>query len=426
MIIQYLQPLGGKLNVHLVVFTTLLLFVLESEEAARAQGIERESMAGENAAESSLNTNVENQPYNFQVGPVNLRVEAGAGISYNDNIQLADTGRESDLILQPSAAIHALWQATQENALTLDLGISYQHYFEHSTYDAFLISPDTLTQFNLFVGDFKINLHDAFSYQDNPVQVGQLSNVPQFSRFTNDAGIKVDWDLGDIVTSLAYDHTNFWVFTPAYEYLNYQSDSVSPQLTYNISKTIQAGLTSTLTDLRYDQNFQNNYTEVKGGPFVTAQLTNALSVNAQAGWDYADYDHGGLNGDSENVNSYYASLGITHRINDVLVESLTAGQEFLPGITSNYTKRIYAQYAPAWQATSAINLGAQFWWENLDDSNATFRENSNRYGAGLSLNYAATDHVTLGLSYNYVLKISDLNYYNYSQNLVSLQCRYAF
>src|SRR5207248_811074 len=105
-----------------------------------------------------------------------------------------------------------------------------------------------------------------------------------------------------------------------------------------------------------------------------------LSVHAGGGAHLAYYDGGGRNGDRENNETYYANVGVNHRINDVLTESLTAGEESLPGITSNFTDRIYANYTNSWQATSYINLGSFLWWENLADSSAAFRETSNRYG----------------------------------------------
>jgi hypothetical protein len=409
---------------RIAIISALTLLVMGSD--AHGQGIVRDSLAGQNAAEASLNQNADNQPSNFQLGPVTLRVEAGATVRYNDNITLANSGKLADGIIEPTVGLHALWQATEANALTLDLDLSYQHYLEHSGYDAFLISPNSQTLFNVYIGDFKIAFKDAFSYQDDPVQVGQLSNLPQFRRFTNDAGIKVDWDLSDVILSLGYDHTNFWVFESTYEYLDYQSDMLSPQVTFNVSPTIQAGLSTSFDDVRYDQNIQNNYTQIRAGPFVTATLTDNLSVNAQAGWNYANFDTGGLNGDTEDINSFYCGVGVNHRINDVLTESLIAGREFLPGITSNFTQRIYANYTPVWQITTSINLSAPLWWENLADSQGNFREISNRYGAGLNLTFAVTDHVTFTAGYQYIRKSSDITGLSYEQNAADLSLRYSF
>jgi opacity protein-like surface antigen len=180
------------------------------------------------------------------------------------------------------------------------------------------------------------------------------------------------------------------------------------------------------SDVRYEQNFQNDYTSFSVGPFVNATISDNLSVDAQVGGYFSDYARGGLNGDSENISSYYGSAGVNQRINDVISESLTAGREFLPGLTSNFTDRIYANYTDAWQATSLINIGANLWWENLDDSDAFSREESNRYGFGLNLVDNVTKNATLNLNYQYILKVANPNALSYYQNAVTIGFRYQF
>jgi hypothetical protein len=369
---------------------------------------------------------IANQPYNLQIGPVTLRADAGSTVSYNDNINLAETGRQHDWIITPDVNIHGLWQVTDLNVLTFDLGVGYEKYLLHPSDSSPLISPDSQARFKIFVGDFKITLHDAFTYQNNPTQVGQLSNVSQFQYFSNDAGITVDWDVGDMTVTLGYDHINFYVFQQTYSYLDYQTDTVSPQVTFSFSKTIQAGFNASLGSTRYDQTVQNNSTQLSGGPFVSAQISENLSINAQAGWEFTDYAKGGSNGDSSNIDSFYGNVGITHRINDALQQSLTFGRAYLPGITSNYTDQIYANYTPTWHATSLFDIAPQFSWQQLQDSEATVRQNSTIFGAGLNIGFKLTEHSTVNSTYSYLMKNSNLNSTSYSQDLVSLGLKYQF
>jgi len=415
-----------------------------------AQGIERYSMAGQSAAEAAHNTNIENQPYNLQIGPVTLRADAGLTVSYNDNINLANTGNQAitgkqaiignqaitgdqsntgmqaDWIITPDVNIHALWQATELNTLTFDLGISYQQYLAHSAYDSIQIAPDSQTQFKIFIGDFVIHLHDAFSYQNNPTAIGQLSHVSQFHYFSNDGGVLVDWDLGTLILTLGYDHTNFLVVEQAFSYLDYQSDVVSSQIAYNYTRTIQVGINGSFGSTKYDQNVQNNSTQLAAGPFVAAQITENLSINARGGLALNTYSQGGSNGDSSNVDSFYFSAGFTHRINDALRHSLTIGREFLPGITSNYTDRIYANYTPSWHATTLFDISPQLWWESLQDSSASFQETSTRFGGSLTIAFALTQHATVSLGYNYVMKNSNQRSFDYYQDLITLGLKYQF
>jgi hypothetical protein len=399
--------------------------LMNMTDQAKAQGIDRESLSGESAAEQLQQSGV-NQPYNLRLGPVTLRLEADTTVSYNDNINLANTGQIADILITPNATIHARWTVSDLNTLTLDLGIGYEMYLLHSQYDSLLLSPDSEAQFNFFVGDVALKIHDSSSYQQDPTQIAQLSNTTRLARFQNDAGIGATWDLNAIVLSLDYDHANLWVTQSVYDYLTNQSDSIAPKLTVKLDKSIDTGISLSFSNVRYEQSFQNNYLSLSVGPFVNATISDYLSLNAQAGGYFTDYSTGGHNGDSENISSYYGSAGVNHRINEYIRESLTVGREFLPGLTSNFTERVYANYADTWQATSTIAVDANLWWENLDDSDATFRETSNRYGVGLNFDDDLSEHATLSLDYQYILKNANPSTLSYDQNLVTLGLRYQF
>jgi hypothetical protein len=364
--------------------------------------------------------------YNLRLGPITLRTDADATMSYSDNINLAKTGRLADVLITPSCGVTAQWKVSDLNTLSLNLEIGYQAYLFHSQYDSILLSPDSQAQFNFFLGDVAFNVHDAFSYQQDPLQIGQVSNMVQLARFQNDAGIQATWDLSSLILSLSYDHANLWVTHSVFDYLTNQSDTVSPKVTFKVDKTIDTGIETSFSDVRYDQNFQNDYTSVSAGAFVTAELTQNLSVNAHAGSYSAYYATGGLNGDTENVSSFYGSAGVNHRINAALSESLTAEREDIPGLTSNFTQRTYVNYTNAWKAAEYINVGSTLWWENLEDSDAVTHETSNRYGVGLNLDYMVTKQATLNIDYQYVLKNADPSSLDYYQNSVTTGLRYQF
>lgn len=353
-------------------------------------------------------------------------MEAGITASYNDNINISKTASISDFIITPTTAIHGRWQVSDLNTVAFNIGLGYQMYLSHPADDSLLLSPDSEAQFNFFVGDVQVTVRDAFSYQQDPTAIGQLSNTVRLQRFTNDFGIGAKWDMSSFVVSLDYDHTNFWVTSSVYDYLTNQSDQLAPKITYSIDKSIQTGLAMSVSDTRYEKNFQNDNKNLSVGPFVTATLTKSLSVTAQAGGYFTTYDKGGGNGDGQNLSSYYGSLGINHEITTNIRESLTAGREFIPGLTSNYTERLYANYTVTWQATNHLNLGANLLWENLSDSQATVHETSDRYGVGLSANDSLNDHATLSLNYQYLLKDANPSILGYVQNQVTAGLNYQF
>ena len=399
--------------------------LMNMTEHVQAQGIDHVSLSGESVAEELRQSGVD-QPYNLKLGPFSLRMEAGVTTSYNDNINLTKTAPMGDLITTPTTTMHGLWQVSDLNTVAFNIGLGYQTYLSHSEDNCILVSPDSEAQFNFFVGDVMFTVHDGFSYQQDPTQIGQLSNTVRLERFTNDVGIGAKWDLSSFVLSLDYDHTNFWVTSSVYDYLTNQSDTVTAKVSYNVDKSIQTGLSMSVSDTRYEQNFQNDNRNLSVGPFVTATITKSLSVTGQAGGYFTTYDKGGGNGDSQDLNSYYFSLGINHQITQSIRESLTAGREFIPGLTTNYTERIYANYTLTWQATTYLNAGANLLWENLNDSQGTVHETSDRYGLGLSLNDSVTEHATLSLNYQYLVKNANPSLLSYEQNQVTAGVNYQF
>jgi hypothetical protein len=156
----------------------------------RAQDAVRPSLAGEAAAEARRQS-IQDIPYNLLAGPVRFRFSITTGIEYNDNINLAGENKQDDFIIRPQFNIAAIWPVTQLNTLRLDLGIGYAFYLDNTNDNTnnILISPGSQIAFDIFVGDFRINLHDRFSLQQDPTDEIQLSNVVDYGRFENTAGV---------------------------------------------------------------------------------------------------------------------------------------------------------------------------------------------------------------------------------------------
>ncbi len=156
-----------------------------------AQDAIRPSLAGQDSYEARQE-DISRIPYNLEMGPVRFRVGATVGAEYNDNINYADVHTEDDVIITPSMTLDAIWPITQLNTLRFDLGLGYSFYLDHSedNTDYLLVAPKSQLAFDIFIGDFRINLHDKFELQQDPVQEGALSNVVSYGRFENTAGFR--------------------------------------------------------------------------------------------------------------------------------------------------------------------------------------------------------------------------------------------
>src|SRR5438132_6613945 len=190
-----------------------LLFVtsmLVATASVYAQDAVRPSLAGQEASDARQQ-DVSRIPYNLLLGPVRFRVGASVGFEYNDNVTYAEVNEQDDFIITPNLTLDAIWPITQLNTLRLDLGVGYSFYLDHSQYDTdtILIAPKSQLAFDIFIGDFRINLHDRFQVQQDPIQVGALSNVRDYGRFENTAGLSVLWDLNKVLLQVGYDHYNY-------------------------------------------------------------------------------------------------------------------------------------------------------------------------------------------------------------------------
>src|SRR5678816_225324 len=92
----------------------LAVLLVGLSPSLRAQEAVRPSLAGEAAAEARRQS-IEQIPYNLLAGPVRFRFSITTGIEYNDNINLAETNKQDDIIIRPQFNIDAIWPVTQLN-----------------------------------------------------------------------------------------------------------------------------------------------------------------------------------------------------------------------------------------------------------------------------------------------------------------------
>jgi hypothetical protein len=425
----------------------------------RAQDAIRPSLAGEAAAEARRQS-IDKIPYNLQVGPIKFRFSATMGVEYNDNINLAEDGSiialtptgpilittspQSDFILRPQVNMNALWPITQLNTLKFDIGVGYAFYLDHSNYNTngVLVQPGSQLAFDIFVGDFRINIHDRFSLEQDPVAEVALSNVADYGRFQNTAGISVLWDLNKAVVTMGYDHYTFISTTSVFDYLDRNAEIFSGSIGFTPTSTMTVGVEGSFIDTYYDQTVLNDSRTYSAGGFIETQLTSYLKLRVAGGYQNIEFDNTGLVNDAHDLNDYYANALLSHRVNSVLTHNLAVGHETQLGVNSNYVKLNYVRHTANWNIFYKTLLSTELFYEDADDSggsgllflpipgvpniNPFVAEHIHRYGGALTLGYQLTPHVTLGLRYQYTQKNSDQPLRDYRQNRIALDGTYSF
>jgi Putative beta-barrel porin 2 len=392
-----------------------------------AQDAVRPSLAGEQAAEARRQ-DIEQIPYNLVTGAIRYRISATLGFEYNDNINLSENNPESDFIVHPQATINALWPVTQLNTLRLDIGLGYAFYLNHSSANTngVLLTPGSQLALDVFVGDFRINFHDRFSLQQDPISELQLSNVIDYGRFENTAGVSVLWDLNKVVATLGYDHYVYISTNSDLDYLNRNAEILIGSLACNISNTTWVGIESSFVHDYYDENILNDSNGVTAGAFVETQLSKYMKVRVGAGYQTIAFDNTGSVFDSHDEDDYYANILISHRLNAYITQTLAAGHENQLGVNSNYIRLNYLRHTVTWNIIRNTLLSTEVFYEDANDSGGFLNEHIHRYGGAITVGYQFTPHVTLGLRYQYVEKDSDVRFRDYSQNRVSFDGTYSF
>lgn len=405
----------------------LALVTMAGIGTAWAQDAVRPSLAGE-AASEARRQDIDRLPYNLMAGPVRFRVSATMGVEYNDNINYAEVNKQEDVILHPQINLNGVWPITQINTLTLDIGLGYSFYLDHSdaNTNGILISPQSQIAFDIFVGDFRINLHDRFSVQQDPIAEPAISNSVDYGRFENTGGVSVLWDLNKIVLTLGYDHYTYVSTTDDFDYLNRNAEELMGTAQFTVSSTTNVGVETNFVYNYYGENVLNNSDTFSAGAFVESQLTNNLRARVAGGYQMIDFENGGTVNDFTDVEDYYVNLLVTHRINSAIRQSLSAGHENQLGVNSNSIRLNYVRHTVSWNIIRNTLLSTEFFYEDADESGGFIDEHFHRYGGALTLGYQLTPHVTLGLRYQYTQKDSDVPLRDYEQNRVSLDGTYSF
>ena len=409
-------------------------------------------------APSSLSPNlVENMQANvddanFAIGPLRFSMAVGFGVEFNDNITLADEDRVSDIILRPSANVDVFWRLTDMNTLRLSLGLSYSKYIDHSEYDTdgVLISPLSELEFKFQVGNVNFTARDRFSYQQEPYSISNLSNVAQYGRYENEAGLDAEWDLNsNIRFEGGYTHYNLWSQDDIFSEQDRSIDTVYFKPSYQLFPTVRVGFRTSFSWIDFDSSDRGDGSTFFIGPFVEWQVTDFTRVYAEVGYQRLSLDGNqnqvfsrGLldefdsdlrdsieaaeeDGGSSDSNSYYVRLDIENQLTTTYLQRLNFTKTAEIGFFSSYYDLYHVEYNATYTGINKLEIGPSLFFEYYETSGG-FPEKATRVGAAVGARYHLTDAVTLGADYRFLRKDSDVEGADYYQNLAFLSIYYKF
>ena len=318
--------------------------------------------------------------------------------------------------------------------LKFDIGIGFERYIDHAdaTSGNIYITPGSELAFDVFVADiFRINFHDRFDLRQDPIDQPSLSNVTNFGRFTNTAGVTAVADLNALVLTAGYDHFNYASLTGDFSYLDRSAEEFLASAVYQIAPRTFLGVEGTASITDYNENNLNSSVGGTAGLFFDITPTPYLRFTARGGYQYASFDTGGtfttgVFDDSSELSAFYWNLTINNRINAYVSQSLSAGRENDLGLTSNYLELYFVRYNVSWRALSNITIGADGIFENGDESGGVFDEHFTRYGGDVTVGYQFNLKLSATAHYAFIQMDSDFDFRDYYQNRVGVDVFYRF
>jgi Putative beta-barrel porin 2 len=393
------------------------------------------SIASAQAAEARRQAATTIGYYNLKLGPTAWNFGAGLGVDYNSNVETTESNPEGDFIFRPQINTRMLWPVSEVNSINLALSGGYSAYVKTSQNDRAFIGPGSELSFDLYAGDFWINLHDRFSITENTYQDPSVANSGNYSQFQNALGVATTWDLNKTIVKAGYDHVN-------YDSLNGgsgqnsgsqpsgSSEVFSASAGYMLKPGMLLGLELGDSLLSYSTAATNyaypNANQWNVGCFYDTPVSEYIHFTIHGGYTmYTPQSSGAATTSSSSFSGMYAQIDITHRLNQYISYSLSGGRNLSTAFAGGAIDRYFVHLGANWQIVRKVSLGTTFSYEygtQLDFGGETY----DQYGPGISLSRQITEKLSGGLSYQVYWRGSNEQDRNYTVNIVSLNLSYAF
>jgi len=423
---QWLRPPTADLRPLSRVLCPLTSVLLAAAAGtAHGQDALRVSLGYDSAA-AQRRLEMENQPYTARWGDLKLLASASVDGAWNDNVNLAHTDPQPDLIIRPMGHLGVFWPVTEVNALSFSLGGGYEKYVTHDQYDRPLITPSAV-RWDLFLTNLRINFHDQFSYEQDPTAWGAVRGTASFGGFLNTVGATAAWDLHDVVLSFGYNHFNFVSSSSTYDYLSRASDLFLLRAGFKVHPAATAGVEVSGGPTAYDQKVLSDNVAASAGGFAQWRATEVINVESRLGFYEYSFSNEGAAPGSGDQSGVYWSLGLSHQPSPKISYSVEGGREAFMGNNSALTDEYYGTASVSWRLIEHISLTPSVRYETATQPTGPFRFNYDRANASLKLSCPIKQKLTASLNYRYWLETSGLGQsLDYEQNCLTLQLAYRF
>lgn len=416
-----LRPAYPLWRWSLLTSAALLPFAGWSQEALQ-------NLKNLDAARDQRRTQLQSDNYTFKKGDFRLLATPSLGLDWNDNVRNSDLNQVSDLILRPNLQLGMTYPLTQVNLLTLNLGVGYDKYFDHTELDAWRVQSGSALSFDIFIKDITINLHDRVSYARDSSQEAAVVNTADFGNFENTIGVSTTWALRRATLTASYDHLNVVSIKSTFNSQNRASEMFAGRASFAVHPQLQTGVEGTVSLSSYQQATLNDNANYSGGLFATWQPGSALTLSPRAGYTFTEFKGTSSSIRTENLSSYYYDLTVTHDLTDVFSYGLSVGHDVRAGVQSDVTQQTYVRPSLTWKAFKRASIRIGGFYERGEQGTGTLvgglQEKYDWYGANLNTGWQLLDRLSVGINYRLTVRQSAQAGRDSTQNMIGLLLTY--
>lgn len=351
---------------------------------------------------------LERHPYNLRRGDWRLRAEATLDVGFDSNVNLSDHNPEADVIVRPGARLFSVLPITERNALTFDLGVSYLAYFDHAELDRFTIAPGSALAFDMFLGNWRVNLHNRFSYLDDPLETGPVSGESRFGGLNNTTGFSVHRQLNELQMDAGYDFGLFRSSVDRFDYLDRGTHAAFIRVAGQLAPEILTGLELSAGQVAYDQALLNNSRNAGAGLYLDWQVSAHLSWSLRGGYTHYAFDQTGRLPAPDDTGGFYLETELRHQLNERLRQRAILRRSFEQGINSELLDRWQARQEVDWYFVHRTPLSTVLFYETGVETGGLVADDYRRFGASLVATRALGEQLSLRFEYAYTRKDSEL------------------
>jgi|GEM_PF-535590 len=234
---------------------------------------------------------------NIKLGPVNIGLGMQSNVEYNDNVTRRNTDKLDEVIAGVMLNMDMNWQITENNRLSLTMGVGVDHYFNHPEVSpngnelVLNVLPGTTLAFDVMVGDIVFVFYDRVSVRPVAQNDFGLDQNEIFGSVQNDAGVAMNWAVNSSTTlSLNFNRSDAWALEDAFSSFDRVINSISGSLAWTPSGTYTVGVEGSFSWIDYKNEFNNDGTTASAGVFFIMPFSQNTIMKASAGYQVFDFD----------------------------------------------------------------------------------------------------------------------------------------